>query len=220
MDLLRDMALFVEVARARSFTKAAERLQMPTSSVSRRVGRLEQQLGIKLFGRTTREVRLTDAGAIYLQRCALLVDEARVAHEDIDAYVRSPRGRLRISVTADFATVFLAPLLVEFRVRHPDITFDIDVSPRRVDLHSEPFDLALRIGALEDSSLVARRLALLRVGLYASPSYIKARGQPKRPQDLTGHSAVRVLYACLLEPVERQRVAAGGPRESVHSQQS
>ncbi len=90
--------------------------------------------------------------------------------------------------------MFLAPLLVEFRALHPDITFDIDVSPRRVDLHSEPFDMALRIGALEDSSLVARRLALLRVGLYASPGYIKARGLPKRPEDLARHSAIRVLY--------------------------
>jgi DNA-binding transcriptional LysR family regulator len=190
MDLLRDMALFVEVARAGSFTKAAERLAIPTSTLSRRIQALEKSLRIKLMLRTTRSIELTDAGGIYLKRCADIVDAARVAHENIRDSANAPRGHLRVSMTGDFGPIFIAPYLAKFRAAYPDITFELDMSPRRVDLTTEPFDLALRIGMLEDSSLVARRLALLRVALYASPSYIATRGSLRRPEDLEVHDAI------------------------------
>jgi DNA-binding transcriptional LysR family regulator len=190
MDWLRDMVLFVEVARAGSFTKAAQRLELPTSTLSRRVQALERSLKIKLMLRTTRSVELTEAGSIYLKRCADIVDAAKIAHENVRDLTNVPRGHLRVSMTGDFGPIFIAPYLAKFRTLYPEITFDLDMSPRRVDLASEPFDLALRIGALEDSSLVARRLALLKVSLYAAPSYIAARGLLKRPEDLEIHDAI------------------------------
>jgi DNA-binding transcriptional LysR family regulator len=190
MDLIRDMTLFVEVARAGSFTKAAQRLSLPTSTLSRRIRALEKSLKIQLMSRTTRSIELTDAGTMYLKRCADIVDAARVAHESLQGFASAPRGHLRISMTGDFGPIFIAPYLATFRTVYPDITFELDMSPRRVDLASEPFDLALRIGVLEDSSLIARRLALLRVALYAAPSYIAARGTPRRPEDLGAHDAI------------------------------
>jgi DNA-binding transcriptional LysR family regulator len=184
------MALFVEVARAGSFTKAARRLALPTSTLSRRIQALEKSLKIKLMLRTTRSVELTDAGTTYLKRCGDIVDAARAAHEDLRNVTSSARGHLRVSMTGDFGPIFIAPYLAAFRRDYPDITFELDMSPRRVDLTTEPFDLALRIGVLEDSSLVARRLALLKVALYAAPSYIATRGVLKRPEDLRSHDAI------------------------------
>jgi DNA-binding transcriptional LysR family regulator len=190
MDLLRDMALFVEVARAGSFTKAAERLGLPTSTLSRRIQALEKSLKLKLMLRTTRSVELTEAGTIYLKRCADIVDAAKLAHENIRVLANVPRGHLRVSLTGDFGPIFIAPYLAAFRTSYPEITFDLDMTPHRVNLATEPFDLALRIGSLEDSSLVARRLALLKVALYAAPSYLAIRGSLDRPEDLDSHDAI------------------------------
>jgi DNA-binding transcriptional LysR family regulator len=190
MDWLRDMVLFVEVARAGSFTKAAQRLGLPTSTLSRRIQALERSLKIKLMLRTTRSVELTEAGTIYLKRCADIVDAAKIAHENIRDLTNVPRGHLRVSLTGDFGPIFIAPYLAIFRKSYPEITFDLDMTPYRVDLATEPFDLALRIGALEDSSLIARRLALLKVALYAAPSYLASRGTLKRPEDLELHDAI------------------------------
>jgi DNA-binding transcriptional LysR family regulator len=190
MELLRDMTFFVEVARAGSFTKAAERLGLPTSTLSRRIQALEKNLKLKLMLRTTRSVELTEAGTIYLKRCADIVDAARIAHENIRDLANVPRGHLRVSLTGDFGPIFIAPYLAAFRTAYPEITFDLDMTPHRVNLATEPFDLALRIGALEDSSLVARRLALLKVALYAAPSYLAIRGLPDRPEDLASHDAI------------------------------
>jgi DNA-binding transcriptional LysR family regulator len=190
MDWLRDMVLFVEVARAGSFTKAAQRLGLPTSTLSRRIQALEKSLKIKLMLRTTRSVELTEAGTIYLKRCADIVDAAKIAHENIRDLASVPRGHLRVSLTGDFGPIFIAPYLATFRTAYPEITFDLDMTPHRVDLATEPFDLALRIGTLEDSSLIARRLALLKVSLYASPSYIAAHGSLNKPEDLESHDAI------------------------------
>jgi DNA-binding transcriptional LysR family regulator len=190
MDWLRDMALFVEVARAGSFTKAAQRLGLPTSTLSRRIQALERSLKIKLMLRTTRSVELTEAGTVYLKRCADIVDAAKIAHENIRDLANVPRGHLRVSLTGDFGPIFIAPYLAIFRTSYPEITFDLDMTPHRVDLATEPFDLALRIGTLADSSLIARRLALLKVSLYAAPSYIASRGVLKRPEDLALHDSI------------------------------
>jgi DNA-binding transcriptional LysR family regulator len=140
--------------------------------------------------RTTRSVELTEAGTVYLKRCADIVDAATIAHENIRDLANVPRGLLRVSLTGDFGPIFIAPYLATFRASYPEITFDLDMTPHRVDLATEPFDLALRIGALEDSSLIARRLALLKVSLYAAPSYIASRGILKRPEDLELHDAI------------------------------
>ncbi len=189
---LRDMALFVDVVNAMSFTRAAERLGMPKSSLSRRIANLERAIGVRLLNRTTRRIELTEAGAAYHARCSEIVEAAEVAHEELTDLIRTPRGHLRISMLPDMGMVFFAPLLADFARQHPEITFDIDLSPRRVDLLSEGFDVAVRAGALADSSMTARRLATLEAGLFAAPNYLAARGVPAHPADLTGHDCLRL----------------------------
>lgn len=218
MDLLRDMQLFVEVAKARSFTRAAEALDMPASTVSRRIAGLERAVGLRLINRTTRHVELTEAGAAYYERCRAITDEARVAHENLRDMVTKPRGQLRLSITGDFGSIFLAPYLVIFRQLYPEITFSIDMSPRFVDLIAERYDLAIRIGPLTaDSSMIARQLALLPVRLYASPEYLARRGAPQSPSDLAGHDCLSVQTATsssswtLMRGDEKTMVEVRGP---------
>jgi DNA-binding transcriptional LysR family regulator len=190
MDLLNDMALFVEVARAMSFRRASETIGVPNSTLSRRVGALEKAIGLRLLHRTTRRLELTEAGQIYYDRCKRIVEEARLAHEQLGALLAHPSGVLRASLPVDFATSMLAPLITEFALRYPDIRFEFDLTPRRVDLVSEPFDVAIRMGPSEDSSLVARLLATLSTHLYASPAYLNRAGEPGQPADLLTHDCL------------------------------
>lgn len=193
MELLRDMALFVAVAKAKSFTRAAEALSLPLSSLSRRIAALEKAIGLQLLNRTTRKIELTEAGAIYFARCQQIVEAAHIAHEQLQTFAATPRGRLRVSMPVNFGTFFLAPLIANFAERYPDVSFDLDLSPRRVDLLSEPFDLAIRVGELPDSSLIVRRLALVPAGLYAAPSYLERFGTPAHPLELPQHTCIQLL---------------------------
>lgn len=192
MQLLRDIELFVEVVHARSFSKAAQRLEMPTSTLSRRISEMERELGLRLLNRTTRKVDVTEAGATYFARCAHLIDEARVAHENLSAASQIPQGTLRLACTPDFAALYLPDVLVRFAQRHPSVDVELDLSSRRVDLTSEHVDAALRIGDLPDSGLVSRRLGWLQHQLFASPSYLRQHGAPFAPKDLASHAAVRI----------------------------
>jgi DNA-binding transcriptional LysR family regulator len=193
MELLNDMALFVEVVKARSFRAAAERLDMPNSTLSRRIALLEKEIGLRLLNRTTRKIELTEAGQIYFERSKRIVDEARLAHEQLGEMLAQPSGVLRVSLPVDFTTTYLAPLIAEFAVAYPGITFEFDLTPRRVDLVSEPFDLAIRMGESEPSQLIARPLARLSANLYASPRYLEANGEPKEPSDLARHQCLYIL---------------------------
>ncbi len=190
MELLNDMALFVEVAKTLSFRRAAVAAGVPNSTLSRRIGALEKAIGLRLLHRTTRTVQLTEAGLIYYERSRRIVEEARMAHEQLGELLAQPSGVLRASLPVDFATIFMAPLIEEFARRYPGIAFDIDLTPRRVDLIREPFDVAIRMGELTDSTLIARLLARLAVGVYASPRYLKVSGEPKRPTDLAQHDCL------------------------------
>lgn len=195
MDLLNDMALFVEVARAMSFRRAADALGMPNSTLSRRVSALEKAIGLRLMHRTTRRLELTEAGQIYYERCKRIVEEARLAHEQLGELLAQPSGVLRASLPVDFANSTLAPLIAEFARRYPGIRFEFDLTPRRVDLVSEPFDIAIRMGASEDSTLVARLLATLSTHLYASPAYLARAGEPSVPADLADHDCLSMKAA-------------------------
>jgi len=166
------MALFVEVVKARSFRRAAETIGMPNSTLSRRISDLEKAIGLRLLHRTTRKIELTEAGQLYFERCKPIVDEARLAHEQLGEMVAQPSGVLRVSLPVDFATAFLAPKMAEFSRRYPGISFEFDLTPRRVDLVTEPIDVAIRMGELPDSSLIARQLAIIPRHLYASPRYL------------------------------------------------
>lgn len=190
MGLLSDMALFVEVVKAMSFRRAAEAIGVPNSTLSRRISALEKAIGLRLLHRTTRKLELTEAGQIYYERCRRLVDEAKLAHEQLGELLAQPSGVLRASLPVDFATSYLAPLIAEFAHRYPGIRFEFDLTPRRVDLVSEPFDVAIRMGESADSALIARLLATLPTHLYASPGYLARAGEPQQPADLVQHECL------------------------------
>lgn len=193
MELLNDMALFVEVVKAKGFRGASEATGVPNSTLSRRISMLEKAIGLRLLHRTTRKVELTEAGQIYFERCKRIVDEARLAHEQLGEMLAQPSGTLRASLPVDFAVTYMAPLIAEFAGRYPGITFDFDLTSRQVDLVSEPFDVAIRMGQPEDSRLIARPLASLLPHLYASPRYLKRSGKPKEPADLKQHECLNIL---------------------------
>jgi DNA-binding transcriptional LysR family regulator len=189
MELLSYMRLFVEVARTRSFRRAAEALDMPNSTLSRHIAELEKTIGLRLLHRSTRKVELTEAGEVYFKRCQSIVEEARLAHESLLDVVERPSGTLRVSMPVDLATGYLAPILVDFARTYPLIAFEFDLTPRRVDLQTEPFDLAIRIGPppTAPSMLVARQIALVPRYLYAAPSYLKEAPPLRHPNDLGQH---------------------------------
>lgn len=192
-DYLKDMALFVEVVKAKGFRSAADAMGIPNSTLSRRISELEKSIGLRLLHRTTRKIELTEAGQIYFERCKRIVDEARLAHEQLGEMLAQPSGVLRASVPVDFAVTYLATLIAEFAALYPSITFDFDLTPRRVDLVSEPFDVAIRMGEPENSQLIARTLAVLTPYLYASPGYLERSGEPSQPVELEQHECVSIL---------------------------
>ena len=215
MELLNDMALFVEVVKARSFRRAAQTIGMPNSTLSRRISGLEKAIGLRLLHRTTRRIELTEAGQLYFERSKRIVEEARLAHEQLGEMLAQPSGVLRASLPVDFANIFLAPLIAEFARRYPGISFDFDLTPRRVDLVAEPFDVAIRMGESSDSNLIARRLARLPRYLYASPRYLEVSGEPSHPADLLRHECLRIRTAqtdiwTLHRAGEAAEVAVGG----------
>jgi DNA-binding transcriptional LysR family regulator len=210
LELLNDMALFVEVVKAKGFRGASEATGVPNSTLSRRISALEKAIGLRLLHRTTRKVELTEAGQIYFERCKRIVDEARLAHEQLGELLAQPSGVLRASLPVDFAVTYMAPLIAEFAEKYPGITFDFDLTPRQVDLVSEPFDVAIRIGEPESSQLIARPLASLVPHLYASPHYLERSGIPKEPIDLERHECLNILKShswTLLRPKETIQVS-------------
>ncbi|ALP68016.1 LysR family transcriptional regulator [Paraburkholderia caribensis] len=194
-DYLNDMALFVEVVKANGFRHAAEAVGIPNSTLSRRISALEKSIGLRLLHRTTRKIELTEAGQLYFERCKRIVDEARLAHEQLGDMLAQPSGTLRVSLPVDFAVTYLAPLIVEFADMYPGISFDFDLTPRRVDLVSEPYDVAIRIGESGSSQLISRTLASLTPYLYASPRYLERAGEPGKPADLEWHECLAILKA-------------------------
>lgn len=194
MDFLSEMSLFVAVVEAKSFSRAAEYLSLSVSSISRRIAVLEKKLGFKLLNRSTRSMALTEAGALYYERCAHLVAEAKLAHENLQTLLQQPQGHLRISMTSDFAIHYIAPHLPEFLAQYPKITLDIDMSPKRVAILDEHYDIALRMGPLEDSGLIAQKIGQFKRALFASPTYLNnhPRGAPQTPADLANDNCLRI----------------------------
>ena len=195
MDYLSEMALFVEVAEAKGFSKAAAKLGMPQSTLSRRVGELEKQLGLQLLNRTTRRVELTEAGLRYFERVKPIVEEVRRIHDELGGMLVRPHGVLRVSLPVDFSYEFLAPLLPKFAAQYPEIGLEMDVTPRKADLIGEPFDLVIRTGEQPDSSYIATVLMHAKRYLYASPSYLAKHGEPQTPYDLCAADCLRFQTA-------------------------
>ena len=189
-----DLLLFARVVDEGSFSRAAERVGLPKSTVSRRIASLEATLGERLLLRTTRKLTVTDFGLSMLEHANQVVSEVEAAAALAQHRQVEPSGRLRVSMPGDFANVVLGPLLAEFIAAHPAISLEIDLSPRRVDLIGENFDVAIRMGSLpDDASLAARRIALFSAGLYASPAYLERRSIPSSPEALMQHDALCLL---------------------------
>jgi DNA-binding transcriptional LysR family regulator len=189
-----DLLTFARVAELGSFSRAADKLGLPKSTVSRRVAALEQQLGEKLLLRTTRRQTLTEFGLQLLEHARQVVSEVEAVAALSERRQATPSGRLRVSMPSDFANLLLADTLAAFIAMYPAIQLELDLSPRRVDLLGEGFDVVLRMGALpDDSMLVARRLAVFSMGLYAAPAYLAEHGEPQVPEDLAQHQSIRML---------------------------
>ncbi|MBH9554316.1 LysR family transcriptional regulator [Inhella gelatinilytica] len=189
-----DLLLFARVMDAGSLVKAAERVQLPKSTVSRRLSALEARLGEKLLQRTTRRLALTEFGQGVLEHARALSAEVDGALALALHRQQQPSGRLRVSMPADFAHQAVPAVIERFVRDHPRVQLELDLSPRRVDLVGEGFDLAVRIGPLaEDSQLAARRLALIETGLYASPHYLAQQGEPQHPDALRHLHGLMIL---------------------------
>jgi DNA-binding transcriptional LysR family regulator len=194
MDRLDAMRAFVTVVAEGSFTRAAERLTLSPQLVSKYVSQLEQHLGVRLLNRTTRRLHLTEAGAAYRQRAQQVLAEIDDMESELGELQTQARGRLHISAPVSFAIRHLAPLINDFQRAHPAVDIDLQLNDRKVDIVEEGFDIALRIGRLKSSSLIARRIAPVRLVLCASPEYLARHGTPEHPRDLAGHRFLRYRY--------------------------
>jgi DNA-binding transcriptional LysR family regulator len=189
-----DLLLFARIVEAGSFSMAAQRLDLPKSTVSRRIALLEARLGERLLQRTTRRLVLTEFGAGLLEHARKVAEEVEAAAAMVQHRQLEPSGKLRISMPHDFANRDMNRVVAAFLERYPSVTLELDLSPRRVDLVAEGFDIAIRMGDLpDDASLNARQVALERFGLYAAPSYIARHGLPEHPDDLPAHSLLCLL---------------------------
>jgi DNA-binding transcriptional LysR family regulator len=190
MDQLQAMTVFAAVAETGSFARAAERLHLSAPAVTRAVAALEAHLGARLLARTTRRVSLTEAGAKFLEATRRILAEIEAAERGAAGATSEPIGHLAITAPVMFGRLHVAPLLSEFLRAHPRLTAQLLLVDRVVDLVEEGLDLAVRIGALPDSTLVARRVGEVRRIVIASPGYIRARGVPMHPRELRQHDLI------------------------------
>lgn len=190
MDRLSAIGAFVTVADLGSFSRAAERLNIAKSVVSRQVSALEAELGARLFHRTTRSLTLTEVGRSYLERTRQILADLEEANQAVSQLQSAPRGKLRVNAPMSFGFLHLAQALPDFMKLYPEVSVDLVMNDRFVDLVDEGFDIAVRIGALDDSSLIARKLAPVRRVICASPDYIAARGAPAHISDLKSHECL------------------------------
>jgi DNA-binding transcriptional LysR family regulator len=191
MDHLSGLLAFVHAAEARSFTRAAHRLGISASGISKAISRLESRHGVRLLQRTARSMTMTPEGSAYYERCKkILADLEEAEHVLTDAY-KSPRGLLRISLPLSIGRLHFARILPEFARQYSEVQLEVHVSDRITDLVEEKFDVAIRIGRLSDSRLVARRLASGTLTTCAAPAYLKRHGVPKRPEDLLQHNCIQ-----------------------------
>ena len=187
MDKLQGMQLFTRVVDSGSFTAGAEQMGISRALASKLIQNLEDALGVRLLNRTTRRISLTDPGRNYYQRVSELLAQLAEAEAEAAQLQVEPRGRMRVSAPISFSVLHLAPALAEFQRRYPKVELGLDLNDRLVDLVEEGFDLAIRIGRLADSSLVARRIAPACLALVASPAYLQRAGNPARPDELPAH---------------------------------
>ena len=194
MDRFLAVRSFAKVVELGSFARAAERLSLSTSAVSRQVSDLEAHLDARLLNRTTRRLSLTEAGQAFYERSVQLLADLEEAESSVRATAVLPKGTLRLTCGVTFGVRYIAPALAEFGAQHPHLVFDLDLSDRAVDLVEEGFDLAIRIGLIGQQGLVSRRLGWTRAVCCASPQYLERRGTPQTPDDLAQHECLTYTH--------------------------
>jgi DNA-binding transcriptional LysR family regulator len=195
MDTLDGMRTFVAVVLEGSFSRAAERLNMSPQLVSKYVAQLETRLGARLINRSTRRLSVTEAGQAYYERCRDVLADIDEMENAVGDAATAARGTLRINAPMTFGTLHLSAAIAEYQRGQPEVSVDLTLDDRVVDIVSEGYDIAIRIGRLRESSLVARNLAPVRLVVCASPDYLEERGVPDTPQDLKDHECLRYTLA-------------------------
>ena len=209
-DYLHDMALFVEIARAGTLSRASKATAVPISTLSRRLSEFEKRIGLQLVKRNTRALELTELGRQYFARCESIVIGAASAHEELLRSSEQVEGTLKLSMTPDFGATVLAPLLVEFARIHPLINFELDLTPALKNLVESDIDIAIRFGHPEDSRLIMRRVGTISHWLCATPSYLSANSVPTTPDDLKKHNGILLRRARDLSPWSFAKEGPGG----------
>ncbi len=213
MSRIEEIEGFVQVVESGSFSKAASRLKLTKSTLSRRVAQLEARLGVQLLNRTTRKISLNEAGDRLYKRCSIILADLEEAESEAGAGQTELRGTLKIAAPTSFGQLHMKPVLSEFMRAHENITVDIDFNDRQVDIVEEGFDVAVRIGVLPDSSLIARKLTTIRSAVVASPTFWDAHGRPKTPEDLSDVPCLR--YSNIARPGIIPFVRPDGERGSI-----
>ncbi|WP_116136196.1 LysR family transcriptional regulator [Trinickia diaoshuihuensis] len=213
MDRIQAMEVFTRVVDANSFTRAAETLGMPRASVTTIIQNLEAFLGVRLMNRTTRRLSLTPDGAAYYEHCIKIIGEIAEADASFQAGNRKPSGLLRVHMPSALGRRIVIPALSTFRKRYPDVLLDLGLSDRPVDPIEEGVDCMIRVGPLEDSSMVARRVGMLKRVTCASPGYLAKHGEPKTFDELAGHYAVNFRAAPGARPIPWVFVVDSEPHE-------
>jgi DNA-binding transcriptional LysR family regulator len=188
------IAMFAKVAEERSFAAAAQAMGVSVATVSRAVTRLEERLGGRLFNRTSRRLALTDYGRSLAERASRIYADAEETEDFGRNATSRPRGLVKLAAPLSFGARWVAPVLPEFFRRYPDIAVELHLTDARTDLIGDGFDAALRISAMEDSSLVARKIVPVRRFVVASPDYVARNGRPRHPRELTGHQCLSYVY--------------------------
>jgi len=213
MEKFEDIQAFVAVVDAGSFTAAAERLNSAKSAVSRRVSALEERLGVQLLRRTTRVLNLTETGRSFYARGTRILADLAEAEAAVQQEHGELRGTLRVALPLSFGVRHMCGPIASFKNQHPKVKFDLDLNDRRIDIIEENVDVAIRIGRLADSSLIARRLFDARTVVCASPHYLHTHGQPQTPEDLRDHDCM--VYSNLADPDKWHYADETGERRSV-----
>ncbi|MRX07201.1 LysR family transcriptional regulator [Pseudoduganella sp. FT25W] len=197
MDKLRSMEIFVAVVDAGNFTAAAARFSISPVMVGKHIAQLEATLGARLLTRTTRRQSLTEIGAQYADQCRAILAQIAAAESGAEAMRSVPRGRLRVTAPFSFGSEWLAPAITDYLRLHPDVSVDLSLNDRMADLVEEGFDAAVRIGALDDSGMIARPLFPYAMSICASPAYLKQRGTPQTPDDLAQHECLDFMVGAV-----------------------
>lgn len=213
MSELDEMRVFVNLVEAQSSTKAAERMGLAVSAISRRMKELESRLGVNLVQRTTRRMNLTDDGRFFYARCKQILEDMHEAEIQVSRAAQTLKGTIRISTPLSFGIAHIAPAIADFMQQHEEVDINLDMTDRKVDMVEEGFDLTIRVGELQDSSLMARKLAMVHHVVCCSPAFIEQYGPINSPDDL--HDKPALCYANLKQPERWRYVDERGEQQMV-----